>query len=167
MSTIENLNLFIENLKVKLDPGVERFQELAGILKEHQSISEFYFIKITFDKRELLLDHEQIKNFKNSNNRYYRHGEKSNPPVKGHYHIISRKGKTELYSVNVDGTAHHRVNKGYQIPKGEADELRSLGVNISPDNIIQEIQSVNNSFLSFLQDNNQDLVSICLLIKNK
>ncbi|MEI9954927.1 MAG: hypothetical protein WDM90_01105 [Ferruginibacter sp.] len=85
------------------------------------------------------MEHESIKRFQKSTNRYYFHPESTNPPVKGHYHVVPSKGNEEIYAVNLDGTAHHKINKGYQIPKKEAEELKRLGVNINDDRIIESI----------------------------
>ncbi len=40
----------------------------------------------------------------------------------------------------MDGTAHYRANKNFQVPKKQADELRKLGVAIPADNILESVQ---------------------------
>jgi hypothetical protein len=123
---------------MKKDNYLKRFKALAGI---RATTKNSYLIKITFQVivAESLNEHNIYSNFKNSTNRYMYHPESTNPPVKAHYQVYPQKGKSELYAVLVDdGKAHHKKNRGYQIPKKEADELRSLGVNL-PDNNILEI----------------------------
>lgn len=100
---------------------------------------ETYAIRITFDDSLLLTEHQSIQQFKKSQNRYYYHPEETHPAVEAHYHIIGPRGKQELYSVTMSGKAHHKVNRGYQIPRREADELRTLGVTIPTDNIIESL----------------------------
>jgi hypothetical protein len=140
MTRIKNYQQFIEDIADRnFKPYVKRFRELAGLKLIDTSKPKTYLIEVTFDFGESLLEHNKIKNFRNSTNRYYFHPEQTNPPVKAHYHVIPAKGKEEIYAVNMDGSSHHRVNKGYQIPRKEADELRSLGVNINLDNIIENI----------------------------
>lgn len=47
-----------------------------------------------------------------------------------------------------DGTAHHKSNRGYVVPKKEAEELRSLGVKIPNDNILEsKLLAINESNL--------------------
>lgn len=101
---------------------------------------ETYAIRITFDDSLLLTEHQHIQQFQRSQNRYYYHPEETHPAVEAHYHIIGPRGKQELYSVTMSGKAHHKVNRGYQIPRREADELRMLGVAVPTDNIIESIE---------------------------
>jgi hypothetical protein len=152
MAKIKNYQQFIEDIADRnFKPYVKRFHELAGLRPTGVDAPKTYLIEVTFDFGDSLLEHNAIKNFKKSTNRYYYHPEETNPPVKAHYHVIPSKGKEEIYAVNMDGTAHHRVNKGYQIPRKEADELRSLGVNIKPDNIIEHLE--------FLEDEDKQLLT--------
>lgn len=142
-----------ESEKVK-EKELNRFKELAGIKKSNIYVSQ-YLIQITLKIPDILLEHEQYKNFKKSTNRYTYHPEEVNPPVKAHFHIFPSKSKKEIYAVNViDGTAHHKKNRGYTIPKKEADELRALGVTIDPSNILESRrlninESNANKFLTF------------------
>lgn len=126
---------------------IKRFQELAG-LKESDIYKSQYAIQITIDKPDnigLLLEHEQYKKFKKTNNRYTKHPENPAIPVKAHYHIYPSNSKEELYAVNVDdGKAHHKKNRGHIVPKKEADELRTLGVQIPTDNILESRQLLIN-----------------------
>lgn len=169
MAHIENYRQFIENVANKnFKPYVKRFQELAGIRPIEYSTSRTYLIEITFDFGESLLEHSKIKQFRNSTNRYYFHPEQTNPPVRAHYHVIPSKGKEEIYAVNMDGTSHHRVNKGYQIPKKEADELRSLGVKINANNIIEHKDFLDDWELKLLTESlNQTLITIFIEIEEE
>ena len=130
---------------------LKRFKELAGI-KNPSEVP--YLIKITFTKivSESLNEHNVYTNFKKTTNRYTLHAETTHPPVKAHYQVYPNNSKTELYAIRVeDGKAHHRKNRGFQIPKREADELRSLGVSLPPDNILETISA------SEIQVLNEDL----------
>ena len=133
--------------------------ELSG-----EIVSEFndrYAIQITvqLDEDELILEYEHYKKFKKSTALYYFHPEDKNIPVKAHYHIVDPKSKKEIYAVNIiDGTAHHRKNKGYEVPKKHAKELSKLGVNFKNGNILENysIPSDNSqayyTFLIILED---------------
>ncbi len=141
MALIKNYDQFVIDISRKgFDPYIKRFQELAGIRGSGSDRKSTYIIEISFDFGNILIEHKNIKNFKKTNNRYYYHPEQTHPPVKAHYHVIPSKGNREIYAVNVDGTAHHRVNQGYQIPQKEAEELRRLGVSIKSDNIIEHLE---------------------------
>ncbi len=162
MANINNYGEFIERVGAKnFKPYLKRFKELAGLRKTGEDAPNTYIIEITFDFGESLLEHERISRFKKTNNRYYYHPESTNPPVKAHYHVISRNGNQEIYAINTDGTAHHKVNKGYRIPDKEADELRSLGVNINQDNIIESIEFTENEVKLIL---NESITRDCLSI---
>ena len=90
----------------------------------------------------MLLEHDQCTQFKKATNRYTYHPENPAIPVKAHYHIVPSNSKTKLYALNFeDGKAHHKSNRGYTLPRKEADELRSLGVKIPP-NILLESRHV-------------------------
>ena len=129
-------------------------------------LKKTYLIELTFDFGANLLEHQSIKNFKKTNNRYYYHPEETHPPVKAHYHVIPSKGNKEIYAVNMDGTSHHRVNQGYQIPKKEADELRALGVRIKPDNLIVHLEFLSGTEKQLLNESLQrDCISILLEIE--
>lgn len=141
MAKIKNYEQFIVDIADKnFKSYVKRFQELAGLRPLGQTSPATYLIEVTVDFGDSLQEHKTIQNFKKTTNRYYYHPEETNPPVKAHYHVIPSKGKKEIYAVHMDGTFHHRANQGYQIPKKEADELRALGVDIRPDNIIEHIE---------------------------
>lgn len=167
MAYIKNYQQFIKDIADKsFKPHVKRFQELAGIRPTGFDANPTYLIEVTFDFGSSLLEHESIKNFKKTNNRYYFHPESTNPPVKGHYHVIPSKGNEEIYAVNLDGTAHHRVNKGYQIPKKEAEELISLGVTIKADRIIESIDCLENDDRTHLTESlNKDCITIFIEIE--
>lgn len=167
MAKIKNYQQFIEDVADRnFRPYVKRFQELAGLRPTGLDAEETYLIEVTFDFGNSLLEHESIKNFKKTNNRYYFHPESTNPPVKGHYHVIPSNGKQEIYAVNLDGTAHHKVNKGYQIPKKEADELRGLGVDIKDDRIIESIEFLENDQKQLLTESlKHDCISIFIEIE--
>ena len=167
MAPIKNYQQFIEEIADKnFKPYVKRFQELAGIIPIGQKTTETYLIEITFDFGDSLLEHNAIRNFKKTTNRYYYHPEETNPPVKAHYHVIPLKGNKEIYAVSMDGTFHHRVNQGYQIPKKEADELRRLGVDIKPDNIIEHLEFLEEDDKLLLTESlKNDLMTIYIEIE--
>lgn len=122
-----------------------RIQKLANISVDDSQNK--YCILISVGKSEgesLITEHEQYKSFRKTTNRYTQHPEYPDIPVQAHYHIYPRKGKKEIYAVNMDGTAHHKKNRGYEVPKKEADELRKMGVEI-PDNRIIENRQINFS----------------------
>ncbi|WP_276976238.1 hypothetical protein, partial [Flavobacterium filum] len=126
---------------------VNRNQELAGIKKSNYLNRYAIQIIVEGDPEQLLLEHEQYKAFKKSTDLYFKHPENPSIPVQAHYHIVANKSKEEIYAVNMDGTAHHRQNKGFQVPKKQADELRKLGVKIAEDNILESRQiELNESF---------------------
>jgi len=140
MAEIKNFEQFIDSLaNQKHKPFVKRFNE---ILENKKVETKTYLIEIVFESSDIILEHEVIKNFQKSSNRYYYHAEETHPPVKAHYHVIPLRGKKEIYAVNMDGTSHHKKNKGYEIPRKEADELRKLGVDISINNIIEHIEDL-------------------------
>jgi hypothetical protein len=169
MARIKNYQQFIEEIADRnFKPYVKRFKELAGLKPIGLFVPKTYLIEVTFDFGESLLEHNAIKNFKKSTNRYYYHPEETNPPVKAHYHVIPSKGKEEIYAINLDGTAHHRVNKGYQIPKKEADELRDLGVNINSDNVIEHIEFLEGIEKQLLTESlSHTLITIYLEIEDE
>lgn len=116
----------------------ERFQLLAGI-KEEELPNEYY-IGVSFNipkNRKVLLEFNRYSKFKSSSRVYRYDPADEQIPVKAHYHIYQAGSKKEVYSVNVDGTAHHRKNKSYKIPKKEAAELRSYGVKINSNNVLE------------------------------
>lgn len=136
----------------------KRFFELAGISQDNS-----YTIMVTFEFDGLLMESESIKKFEKTTNRYFFHAEKSHPPVKAHYHIIPNNGKKELYAVNIDGTAHHKKNKGHTIPEKEALELRKLGVQIPDNNIIEYfVMTVEN--MSLILENKTPEKKLYILI---
>jgi len=167
MAIIRNYQKFIEDIAERnFRPYVKRFQELAGLRPTSMDANNTYLIEVTFDFGESLVEHESIKKFKKTNNRFYFHPESTNPPVKGHYHVIPSKGKQEIYAINLDGTAHHRVNKGYQIPQKEADELQALGVEINDDRIIESIELLEDSQRLLLTESlRRDCISIFIEIE--
>lgn len=166
MAIINNYEQFITRIVDKsFRPYVKRFRELAG-LSPLEEEKETYLIEFTFDFGDALWEHISIKNFKKSTNRYYFHPESTNPPVKGHYHVTPLKSNHEIYAVNLDGTAHHKSSRGYEIPRKEADELRSLGVNIKPDRMIESIDILEPAKRLLLTESvGKDCVSIFIEIE--
>jgi len=152
-----DINTIIDSLNSR---GVylTRFYELVDYPKKNSQIIEC--IEISFSS-DLLLEFEQIKNFKNSKNRYYKHPSNNNIPCKAHFHIVGSNGNYEIYAVNMDGTSHHRKNKNYEIPRKEADELRKLGVKLKLDNIIEMIEV---SDIKFILNENYNRFSNFILI---
>ncbi|MBK7851625.1 MAG: hypothetical protein IPJ66_10940 [Bacteroidetes bacterium] len=66
----------------------------------------------------------------------------------------------------MDGTAHHKANRGYQIPKKEADVLRSLGVEIGPDRLIESIEFLEMNLRELLTESiEHDCISIFIEIE--
>ena len=167
MASIKNYHQFIEDIAERnFKPYIKRFKELAGLNQTNPKLIKTYLIEITFDFGSSLLEHNKIKNFRNSTNRYFYHPEQMNPPVKAHYHVIAARGKEEIYAVNMDGTSHHRVNKGFKVPRKEADELRSLGVNLNADNVIEHIDFLDGKELQLLNESlEQILITIYIEIE--
>ena len=117
---------------------IKRLKILAGIKPKK------YLVKITFETRDSLLEHECLTKFQNSTNKYLFHSEKTSPQVRAHYHVYPSNGKNEIYAVNLDGTAHHKKNRGYTVPKKEADELKVLGVAIKDNRVIETFDYLDN-----------------------
>jgi hypothetical protein len=166
MAHIKNFKQFIESIeKDAYQPIIKRMQVLAGINPTDTDKKETYLIKITFETESLLLEHITLKSFKGSTNRMLKHPATTHPPVKGHYHVYPKNGKDEIYAVNFDGTAHHQKNKGFEIPKKEADELRALGVDINPDRIIEYLETYEDGNQLLLTESlSNDYVSIFIEI---
>lgn len=147
MDYLLTFNQFVEQLKIqKAEQERKRFQELAGITPSN--FLNRYAIQITIHRPEgLLIEHNQYTQFQKTMNRYTYHPQNQSIPVKAHYHIYPSNSNKELYAVNVDdGTAHHKSNRGYVVPKKEAEELRSLGVKIPDNNILEsKIFAINKS----------------------
>lgn len=153
MDLKDYLKEYLEKENNSLQEAVKnRMQELSGIKDSNFNSRYAIQIVIETDKKELLLEHEDYKEFRKSNDLYYYHPEDTKIPVKAHYHVVDRKSKKEIYAVNLDGTAHHRKNKGYEVPKKHAKELSSLGVTFKDNNILesQTIPNSENTFYSFL-----------------
>lgn len=153
MNLKDYLNAYLQRENNSLQEAVKkRMYELSGI--SNSNLNSRYAIQIIIetDKDKLLLEHENYKQFRKSNDLYYFHPEDKNIPVKAHYHVVDRKTKKEIYAVNVDGTAHHRKNKGYEVPKKHAKELSALGVEFKQNNILENISipSSNCDFYSFI-----------------
>lgn len=140
---------------------IKRFQELAGLRPFGADAKRTYLIEFTFDFGNSLNEHEYVKSFQKTGNRFFYHAQETDPPVKAHYHIIPKNSKKEIYSVNTDGTAHHRRNRGYEIPRKEADELRKLGVDINLDNILESVDMAENENKLLLENSIQnDCISV-------
>mgnify|MGYP000916884522 CR=1 FL=1 len=161
MEYLLTFNQFVEQLKIqKTEQERKRFQELAGI--SPSNFLNIYAIQITIHRPDgMLIEHNQYTQFQKTTNRYTYHPENPSIPVKAHYHIYPSNSKKELYAVNVDdGTAHHKSNRGYVVPKKEAEELRSLGVKIPNDNILEsKLFTINES-------NSDDFWTTFILIDN-
>lgn len=157
MKHISTFQEFIEKLDKqendkKAENELKRFKELAG-LEQSDIFNADYFIQITISTpTDLLLEHEQYTQFKKTTNRYTYHPENPSIPVKAHYHIVPSNSKEELYAVNVeDGKAHHKSNRGHSVPRKEAEELRSLGVKIPPNNLLESLElTINESNLNYV-----------------
>ena len=146
MAKIMKYQEFVDKAADKsYQPLVKRFKELSGLSLTGVDKKATYLIEITFVIENIILEHEIIIQFQNTKNRFYKHPEETHPPVKTHYHVVPLNGKKEIYAVNTDGTAHHKKNRGYEIPRKEADELRLLGVSIKSTNIIESIDNLENS----------------------
>lgn len=119
---------------------VIRSQELAGIKPSH--IENRFVVKVTvkIPGVELITEHELYKKFEKSTNRYRKDAAQLHIPAQEHFHIVPGNSTAEIYSVNQDGTAHHRDNKGYVVPKKEASELRKLGVQIPENRILENYE---------------------------
>lgn len=126
---------------------VQRNQELSGIVVSNRA--NRYAIQVIFQvDEELLLEHEIYTQFSKTTNLWRKDPADVNIPVQGHYHIVGSKSKKEIYAVNMDGTAHHRKNKGYEVPKKEAEELRKFGVLIPDNRIIECVDLMINENLT-------------------
>lgn len=166
MATIKNYKQFVNELADKNFKFLKRYNELVDFKSTILESNSTYLIEVTFEYSDSLLEHENIIKFKKTKNRYYGHSEKTNPPVKAHYHVIPSNGKQEIYAVNIDGTAHHRANKGYEIPRKEATELRALGVDIKPNNIIENVEFLDGEEMQMLNESLQrDCISIIIEIE--
>lgn len=158
MAKLKTLEEFM--VEVTIPEQISRKQYLNTIPKN------CYAIEISFDEDDFILEHTNLKSFKKSRNYYLFHLEQPHIPVKAHYHVYPPKSTNqELYAVNTDGTAHHRINKGYKIPNKEADELRNMGVNIGNDNIIESIQEVTTVEEQIFLEVNESLKSVFLIFE--
>ncbi|MDY0142922.1 MAG: hypothetical protein RBR97_13615 [Bacteroidales bacterium] len=143
MKHLKSFEEFIEELNESASKSNQltekyRMQKLADIPIDN--LKGKYCILISVGESEgksLITEHEQYQGFQKTTNRYVQHPENPDIPVQAHYHIYPSKGKKEIYAVNMDGTAHHKKNRGYGVPKKEADELRKMGVEIPDDRIIE------------------------------
>jgi hypothetical protein len=163
--TLEQLlEKIIEKETQKLQKiAIERNQVLAG-LRTQNEVNFPYAIQIIISKpngNETLLEYQRLKAFSKTTSRYSFHPENANIPVQAHYHIYSRNSKQEIYAVNMDGTAHHRANGGYQVPRKEADELRALGVQIPLSNIIESKQIILN------ENTTLDWITMFIILDNE
>ena len=156
---MKSFKQFLEDLERKQAESqrlaeANRMKELAGI--QESNFQNRYAILITVEttNEQLLLEHEQYKKFKKGTDLYTKHPEQPHIPVMAHYHVVDGKTKKEIYAVNMDGTAHHRTNKGYKVPDKQAAELAKLGVNFKEGNILESIdfklnESTGRSFYSY------------------
>jgi hypothetical protein len=166
MMHIKNFEEFKKEIEEKeLKKYVRRFRELAGInLIEEIEEDPSYFIQVTFEPKGTLLEHETFTFFQKTNNRYCFHPEMTNPPVEGHYHIKASRGSDDLYAVNMSGNAHHKRNRGYEVPRKEADELRQMGVKIPTNNIIESIEDKDLNDANLISESITEKC-LCLFIK--
>lgn len=149
---------------------VKKFRQLVehGNQKPEKS---FYAVQISFDSNDneasLMLEHISLKQFKSTRNRYVHHPAQMEIPVKAHYHVFPPNSTNkELYAVNMDGTAHHKRNRGVQIPPKEADELRSMGVDIDPSNILEMIElPASNENQLILESLQKEIISVFLIFE--
>ena len=167
MKYIPTFQEFIERLDKqendkKAAQELKRFKELAG-LERPDIFNGDYFIQITISTpTDLLLEHEKYTQFKKTTNRYTYHPENPSIPVKAHYHIVPSNSKEELYAVNVDdGKAHHKSNRGHSVPRKEADELRTLGVKIPSNNLLESRQ------LTINESNSDNVLTAFILISSQ
>ena len=138
---------------------VIRNQELSGLIQS--GYINRYAIEVTIPAHNLLIEHEQYKKFARTNNLWRKDPANLNIPVQGHYHIIDPVSKEDIYAVNMDGTAHHRVNRGFVVPKKEAEELRKFGVIIPANRIIESVDlTLNESF-------NENTISFFFIIEGE
>jgi hypothetical protein len=139
MKHLKDYAEFILNIEKKSLENTEkiRMKELSGLVESN--LLNRYAIQITIESTEekLILEHEQYKEFRKSNDLYYKHPENTQIPVKAHYHVVDSKSKKEIYAVNMDGTAHHKKNKGFAVPSKQAEELKRLGVQFKDGNILE------------------------------
>lgn len=155
MKYLKSFEKFIEKLNESASKSNQlaekyRMQKLADIPIDNLESKYCILISVgEYEGESLIIEHEQYKGFQNTKNRYVKHPENLDIPVQAHYHIYPNKGKTEIYAVNMDGTAHHKKNRGYEVSKKEADELRKFGIEI-PDNRIIENRQID--FLGFELD---------------
>lgn len=150
MKNLKSFDEFIKELnesasKSNLLTKEYRMQKLANI--EIDGVENKYCILVSVgdsEGRTLITEHEKYQSFQKTHNRYLQHPANPDIPVQAHYHIYPNNGKKEIYAVNMNGTAHHKKNRGYEVPNKEADELRKFGVNI-PDNRIIENKQIDIS----------------------
>ena len=152
MKHLKDYAEFILNIEKESIENTEkiRMKELAGVVESN--LLNRYAIQITIESTEekLILEHEQYKEFRKSNDLYYKHPENTQIPVKAHYHIVDSKSKKEIYAVNMDGTAHHKKNKGFAVPSKQADELKRLGVQFKDGNILENFDiDKENTYMTF------------------
>lgn len=168
MAKINNFKEFCESSYEKNESySVLRTLELTKEIESNYT--ERYAIQITFSKSaipELLLEHKVINAFNSTRNRYMYHPADPKIPVRAHYHIYPPNGKKELYAVNVDGTAHHQKNKGIELPRKEAEELRAMGVQIAFDNILESIEIIQTDAIQLITENHnqEEYYSIFIMI---
>jgi len=132
---------------------MKNFKRLAGMKTEKKE----YLIRITIESSNLMLEHESLSKFRNSTNVYLYHTERITPPVRAHYHVYPSNGKNEIYAVNIDGTAHHKSNRGFLVPKKEAEELKALGVAIKDNRIIENVAFLNNGHKQLVNESIEKL----------
>ncbi|MBI4929306.1 MAG: hypothetical protein HY841_00970 [Bacteroidetes bacterium] len=141
MAKIKSFPEFLIGLEVAKDEHKKRFKYLLEY-DSSKAPQNLYAVEISFEEGDTLLEHISLKKFTSTNNRYVKHPEQTHIPIKAHYHVYPPNSTSkELYAVNlIDGTAHHRANRGYVVPSKEADELRGMGVNLKPGNVLESIE---------------------------
>lgn len=131
---------------------------------EKELSNDCYAIEIIIensDKCESIFEYLTYKTLKGTRKRYTYHPEDSNIPVEAHYHVYPPNSKSEIYAVNIDGSAHHKKNRGFNVPSKEAKELRKLGIQISSDNILEMKQHSEDYTYG------ENVSSIFIIINNK
>ncbi len=159
----------IKTLSEYINDSIESGKtESLKSMVEKELNSDCYAIEIIIENSgqcESIFEHQTYKTFKGTRNRYTYHPENNNIPVKAHYHIYPPNSKSEIYAVNIDGSAHHKKNRGYNVPSKEAKELRKLDVKLSSDNILEMKQlsedytSIDNFYSIFIIINNETQIN--------
>lgn len=169
MAKIKSFEEFVSECGTEKPKYVKRFKELV----EHNLAKmepKHYAVQISLDAKDsiiTLLEHQKLQQFNSTRNRFVFHPAQEHIPVKAHYHVYPPNGTTkELYAVNMDGTAHHKRNRGLEIPSKEADEFRAMGVQVNASNILEMIELPANDVNQLLLESIQgETVSFFLIFE--